>query len=486
MYEDPAGHPFCIGGTHSQGGATRAQWQFVRATGARGSVIAPSRPMPQKDGPPSGGSFVIDPPGPLSVVWNVCPAVAVTHLENDTAERAHMPRRARSALRLVWYGPFDPWSGPGWESSQPSAFERSSSVRGSVLVRLRAAAAVPAVLLGLAGCAGASQPAAQPKASHHEQGGQQEQPYQQLTIGQARAVFDAFWPRFEQLPANYTPATASHLAAGAELQAQLFFKGQSGPAITRLTKESFYVPQLTGYPRWFWAAAQEAGGRRDGHLFVMVQSAPSAPWKTAMALYDLGSNARMLHYLATTITTDAQGYAEAVSLHDSSLDIPPSGMPAAYSRYLDGTASQTVMRLFQSGPNTTGYLSLDRQISLGAGQYGWRDTDHQAPAHLPVYALRLRTHGAIVIFCTYDTSRWIAESSSAALPAQPSGSEADYVPPAFVAQGLGLTSVRAGARLTATAVDRVLAFVQPRKVGFIYILINNGAAIRIGDSLSAG
>ena len=357
---------------------------------------------------------------------------------------------------------------------------------GAVLVRLGAAAAVLAVPFGLAGCAGISQPAAHPRVSHHGRGAPQGQRYQQLTVGKARAVFDAFWPRFEELAGNYSPAAASHLTLGAELQAQLFFKGQSGPTITRLAKESFYVPRLTGYPRWFWAAVQEAGGRRDGHLFVMVQSAPSVPWKTAMALYDLGSNARMLHYLAATITTDARGYAEAVPLDDSSLGVPPSGMPAAYSSYLDGTASQTVRRLFQAGPNTTGYLSLDRQISLGAGQYGWRDTDHQAPAHLPVYALRLRTDGAIVIFCTYDTSRWIAQSPSAALPAQPSGSEASYVPPAFVVQGLGLTSVQAGARLTATAVDRVLAFVQPRKAGFIYVLINNGAAIRIRKRLPAG
>jgi hypothetical protein len=41
--------------------------------------------------------------------------------------------------------------------------------------------------------------------------------------------------------------------------------------------------------------------------------------------------------------------------------------------------------------------------------------------------------------------------------------------------------VQAGARLTATAVDRVLAFVQPRNVGFIYILINNGAATGIRE-----
>jgi hypothetical protein len=57
-----------------------------------------------------------------------------------------------------------------------------------------------------------------------------------------------------------------------------------------------------------------------------------------------------------------------------------------------------VAGLFQHGPNTTGYISLDRQIARGAGRYGWQDTDRQDPAKLPVYALRLNTGGAIVVF----------------------------------------------------------------------------------------
>jgi hypothetical protein len=340
------------------------------------------------------------------------------------------------------------------------------------------------MLLALAGCAAARQPAVRGTVSQpgrHAQPAQRGQPERQLTVAQARAAFDSFWPRFEQLAVDFSPAAARRLAVGAELQAQLFFRGQSGPTITGLTREKFYVPRLAGYPRWFWATGQDTGSSHDGHLFVMVQSAPSAPWQTAMALYDVGSSARMLHYLAATITVDAQGYAEAVPLGDASLDVTPAAMPASYASYLDEAASRRTARLFQAGPNTTGYIALDRQTSSGARQYGWRDTDHQAPAQLPVYALRLRTDGAIVIFATYDTSGWIARSSSAALPAQPSGSEAHYVPPGFVVQGLGVSSVRAGARLTVTAVDRVLAFVQPRKVGYIYVLINNGAAIRIRE-----
>lgn len=342
--------------------------------------------------------------------------------------------------------------------------------------RAIAAVSLLAPVLVLVACTSTRNQGAGPKANHAQQA-------QQLTIAQAHRAFNTFLPRFMQLSTEFTVDAARSLTMGAELQAQLFFKGQSGPAITQLTDETFYVPQLTAYPRWFLAAGQQRGASPAGHLFVMVQASRSAPWKTAMALYDLDSNAQMLHQLATTITIDAQGYAQPVPAGDGSLDVPPSAMSATYASYLNGNASRSIRRLFQAGPTTTGYISLNREIFRGAGRYGWKDTDHQAPAPLPEYALRLNTGGAIVIFATYDTVGWDAESSAASLPAQAGGPAANYVPPAFVVQGLGVNSVRAGMRLAVTAVDRVLAFVQPRGIGFIYPLINNGAATGIRESI---
>jgi hypothetical protein len=309
---------------------------------------------------------------------------------------------------------------------------------------------------------------------------------QQLTIAEARQAFTAFLPRFNALPQGYSAAAARSVTTGAELQAQLFFKGNSGPPITKLTGETFYVPRLAGYPRWFWVAGQQGGSRAAGHLFVMVQSASSAPWKTAAALYDLDSAARMVHYLAEWITRDSNGYATAVSPGELALAVSPSGMPATYASYLDQRAPRPVKRLFKPGPYTTHYIAYNNKIARGAGQYGWRDTDHQAPARLPVYGLWLNTGAAFVIFSTYDTASWLAESSSAALPARPSGREGNYVPPAFVTQGLRVSSVKTGTRLTATAVDRVLAFVQPRGTGPIYVMINNGAATGLRKSGPAG
>jgi len=348
---------------------------------------------------------------------------------------------------------------------------RIRKTRAAAVVRVLSRLSAAGLVLLIAACAAAGHPAPRRAASSG-----------QLTLAQARQAFVKFLPRFLQLPSSFSVSVARNLTVGDELQAQIFFHGQSGPTLTQLTGEAFYVPRLTSYPRWFWAAGLQPGNSHDGHLFVMVQSAPSAPWKTAMALYDLNSAADMLHLLAATVVTDGQGYAQAVPAGDPSLNISPSAMPATYARYLDGHTTAAVTQLFQAGSNTTGYRALNQATARGAGRYGWQDTDHQAPSGLPVYALRINTGGAIVIFSTHDKVGWRAERSSAALPMRPSPPEAYYVPPAFVIQDLQITSVTIGTQLTAAAVDRVLAFVQPQGVGYIYPLIVNGTAIGVADS----
>src|SRR5260370_8062921 len=95
----------------------------------------------------------------------------------------------------------------------------------------------------------------------------------------------------------------------------------------------------------------------------------------------------MLYQLASAVATDSAGYARAVPLSDPALVVAPSAMPATYARYLDAKTSPAVTGLFQHGPNTTGYISLDRQVARGVGPYDWQEPDHHFPPHLPVYPL---------------------------------------------------------------------------------------------------
>lgn len=60
------------GGSDFYYGPAPASSRFAVLTArGRAPVIVPTRPITQKAGLPSGRFFVIDPPGPVSVVWNV-------------------------------------------------------------------------------------------------------------------------------------------------------------------------------------------------------------------------------------------------------------------------------------------------------------------------------------------------------------------------------------------------------------------------------
>jgi hypothetical protein len=341
-------------------------------------------------------------------------------------------------------------------------------------MRLAWAAAVVSAALASAGCAAPAHPA--PHATGHVS----HQPAQ-LTIAQARRVVSAFLPRFKpELPLSYSPALAGSLTTGAELQAQLFFRGRSGPSITRLTGETYLVPRLAGYPRWFIMAlaARSSHGYAVDYFFVMVQATPSAPWKAAMAPYLYDPGWRLQRYLARVVARDAQGHG-AIPPAGQDLAVAPSAMPAAYTRYLN-TQRNPTGTAFAPGFNTTGYIRLNQRTARGARRYGWRYTDHHAPASLPVYALLLNPSGAVVFFATTDTSTWVATSSAAAMPARPSRAEANYVPPPqLFLHRVRFGAMRPGTRFTATAVDQVLAIVSPAGPYRIYVPVNSGAATSV-------
>jgi hypothetical protein len=69
----PAGSDFYYGPA-----PVPAAYAMLTARG-RAPVVVPTRPIPQKDGLPDGRFFAIDPPGPLSVVWNVTLKDAAGH-----------------------------------------------------------------------------------------------------------------------------------------------------------------------------------------------------------------------------------------------------------------------------------------------------------------------------------------------------------------------------------------------------------------------
>lgn len=282
----------------------------------------------------------------------------------------------------------------------------------------------------------------------------------QLTPAQARGVFARFLTAFRRAEAARTRAAAATVLTGPELEDQNFQPGINGPAVQSLAGERVYVPRLTGYPYWFLATGRPPqGGSGTGFIFLLVQSAPRAPWLDAAELFGFGQPGFMLPDLSR-VALDAQGYATAVQPGDTSLAVPPAGLSAGFSRYFDAAVGQR-------GKVPAGYtcnlvpgiLAAER----AAPRYGWRIFDTEQPRNSPVYALRLTGGGAAVLYLTSESTGWQAASAAASLSAPQAAVYSGAAPPPQITQrALHLTSVRPGLRIAGTLLDEHLAMDPPR------------------------
>lgn len=282
----------------------------------------------------------------------------------------------------------------------------------------------------------------------------------QLTPAQARAAFTRFLAAFRAAEAVHTRAAARTVLTGPELADQNFQPGINGPRVQALIAQQVYVPRLTGYPRWFAATGrppQAAAG--TGFIFLLVQSAPQAPWLAAAELYGFGQPGFRVPDLSR-VAVDARGYATAAPPGDTSLAVPPAGLSAGFARYFN-------LALTHPGVAPAGYTSNlvpgIQAAERAAPRYGWRVFDTEQARHSAVYALQLTGGGAAVFYLTGENTGWQAASASATLsPPQAAVNTGAAPPPEITRKLLHLTSARAGLRVVGTLVDEHLAMDSPR------------------------
>jgi hypothetical protein len=209
-------------------------------------------------------------------------------------------------------------------------------------------------------------------------------------------------------------------------------------------------------------------------LFVLVQASRGPPWQAAIEAPNyLGSMTGALR----SIALDSAGYATAVPPGAAGLVTSPASLPAAYSRQLDGTSGAS---LFATGPATSGIVASDRQIGAKSATYGWRLTDVQRSANLPVYALRAKNGGAVVIFVTDDQFSWTARSAAAQLPkSDTQAANQTEEPSPADASAAGVTRVRAGLRISLNSFSQCIAEVPPAGGGLISIPFYSGGLLSI-------
>lgn len=332
------------------------------------------------------------------------------------------------------------------------------------------AAGLLSLLAACSASAPSSRPAAHSTPASHAA-------YTQLTVAQAYQAFTDFLPQFNDLPSH--TADISRLATGPEVQVLTASKGAAGPSVGDLSNTRILVPELTGYPRWFFAGGTKSSGQ--GVLFVLVQHAAGAPWQEAAELYDLGEQAQILPDL-TAAGFGVTATAQTVPAQGASLAMQPAQMPAAYAKYLNDLAAGAQRGMFRAGTYTTGLIGLERTAAAGARTAGWEYTDtQQADAGLPQYAMSLPPgDGAVVIFFTEDTVTWTARSAGARMPTASYSGLA--LPPVQFLQTLGIKSAHAGLRITVRAVDENLAFVGPPGTKGVTLVSNAGRAFGLSKS----
>jgi hypothetical protein len=278
-------------------------------------------------------------------------------------------------------------------------------------------------------------------------------PSAQLTPAQARAAFAHFLPAYRSAEQSHSQQAALKLVTGAELPAVQRLPGVVLQlTIPPLTGERFYVPRLTGYPRWFFVTAN-APAAREKFFFVLVQAAAGANWREAARMFQLPGYPLVLPDLSGVRLT--HGYATAVLASDPSLATPPGELSVGFSDYFDTAISNP-----RAAP-PTGYSSalatVLRSARLVAPRYGWRLIDQLRPAGFPVYALRLGNGGAAVVYATSETFGWQAISAHASLHAPRSVANIGAIPDPFTLHYLKITTVRSGLRLLYEVTDEHLA-----------------------------
>ena len=172
------------------------------------------------------------------------------------------------------------------------------------------------------------------------------------------------------------------------------FLSASDPANTgyqpfSFTAAAYYLPRLTGYPRWFAVYGTWDGTR-------------SAPFRAYLIFAQAAPGARWLEVLEPNVTagttavpaTGPGGYATAVSAGSAAgLAAAPGSLPAATAARLDGTPAAVTV----TGAETLGD-QRDQAFWAARVPRGVSDTDQHSPAPYGVYALRTQDGGALVFY----------------------------------------------------------------------------------------
>jgi hypothetical protein len=162
------------------------------------------------------------------------------------------------------------------------------------------------------------------------------------------------------------------------------------PADVRYTKPSFYIPRLSGYPRWF-AADVITGTGKDTlrHAMLFTQDKAGGPWLLTDDPYPTEAT-------LGKVALGKDGYATALSPTATGLAMAPAKLGPAHAALLSGGPQAPGAAGLAAGPKTTQAYDALRQAEDQLGKGGVTLSSKFAPDASPVHALRTTDGGALV------------------------------------------------------------------------------------------
>lgn len=222
-----------------------------------------------------------------------------------------------------------------------------------------------------------------------------------LTIAAARQAYQQYLTLSRQNASDQAKALGLVAAAAwAQAKGQYEAHASAGTAIPayQYGTPRFYVPALTGYPRWFMVQVPRAT-EANGHLGPLAQTlmvfdklTPDGTW-TLNGTTAIGGSLPALKMNG--------GYAVAVAANDESLLLRPDVVGATQAAVVDEGAANPSAAVISPGPLTTGlYAAQNGHASAEAGHhlvYSWL----LEGAPFPVFALATVGGGALVLYGMY-------------------------------------------------------------------------------------
>jgi hypothetical protein len=261
-----------------------------------------------------------------------------------------------------------------------------------------------------------------------------------LTIAEARSVYQTYLTTSDNAAALGDETAGQVNLSDAQweiVHGQYTALAQAGTPVPRYQygTPDFYVPALSGYPKWFMVAvARHPLGATGAVTTLMTFELAKAGNVWTLA----GSTALDTGQSLPAVTRDGEGYATALSTRDSNLLLPPNAVGATQAAVVDDGPASPAAAVVSSGPQTT---ELYAQQSAYASTHSGRDLQYiflMQGASFPVFALRTADGGALVVYGIFLNTT--TEHPNAALGA-PIPVPADVAPMQAPPTGVGLHAV---------------------------------------------